>query len=35
MVVEIESEKRKDMLLKLEAIKKDELNSLKDELEKS
>ena len=33
MVVEIESEKRKDMLSKLEAIKKDELNSLKDELE--
>ena len=33
MVVEIESEKRKDMLSKLEAIKKDELNNLKDELE--
>ncbi len=33
MVVEIESEKRKDMLSKLEAIKKDELKNLKDELE--
>lgn len=33
LVVEIESEKRKDMLSKLEAIKKDELNNLKDELE--
>ncbi len=33
MVVEIENEKRKEMISKLEALKKDEINSLKTELE--